>query len=82
MASPRRIGVLMAYNEGNPEVQASLAAFREALAKLGWTQGKNVQFENRWVGSDLSLMQQATKALKIWPVDNAVGNVGNKGLSS
>jgi putative ABC transport system substrate-binding protein len=31
----RRIGVLMAYAESDPEGQAWVAAFREALQKLG-----------------------------------------------
>ena len=35
----RRIGVLMSYEERNPVAQALLAAFLEALAKLGWSEG-------------------------------------------
>ena len=34
----RRIGMLMAYSEGDPEGKASVDAFRQELAKLGWTQ--------------------------------------------
>jgi putative tryptophan/tyrosine transport system substrate-binding protein len=37
----RRIGVLMAYAESVPEAQAWVAAFREGLQKLGWTEGRN-----------------------------------------
>src|SRR6516165_10500581 len=43
----RRIGVLMAYPEGDPEGTASVDAFRQELAKLGWTH--NIQIEVRWV---------------------------------
>ena len=32
----RRIGVLMAYAEGDKEAQAWMAAFRDGLEKLGW----------------------------------------------
>jgi hypothetical protein len=39
----RRIGVLMAYAESNLEGQANIAAFREALQKLGWTEGRNIR---------------------------------------
>src|SRR5215472_7490241 len=39
----RRIGVLMAYAENDREYQSHLAAFREELQKLGWTEGRNVQ---------------------------------------
>jgi putative tryptophan/tyrosine transport system substrate-binding protein len=35
----RRIDVLMAYAESDPEGQALVAAFREGLQKLGWTAG-------------------------------------------
>ncbi len=62
-ASLRRIGVLMQYEEDNPEAQATFAAFREALGKLGWTEGHNIKFENRWAASDLNRIQQAAKEL-------------------
>ena len=35
----RRIGVLMALSEGDPMAQARVAAFQQALAELGWTEG-------------------------------------------
>jgi len=34
----RRIGVLMNLAERDPEGQARIAAFREGLGKLGWTE--------------------------------------------
>ncbi|MGB9064625.1 MAG: hypothetical protein WCC80_14780, partial [Pseudolabrys sp.] len=34
----RRIGVLAGLAENDPEMQADLAAFREGLHKLGWTE--------------------------------------------
>src|SRR6516164_6278521 len=48
----RRIGVLMGV--GEPDNQASYAAFVEALQRLGWTDGRNVQIETRWAGSRAS----------------------------
>jgi ABC-type uncharacterized transport system substrate-binding protein len=42
------IGVLMGYAESDPTAQSQLAAFRGALAKLGWMEGKNLQIEIRW----------------------------------
>jgi putative tryptophan/tyrosine transport system substrate-binding protein len=62
-AEPRHLGILLSYEEGNPAAQRLLAAFREALAKLGWTEGKNIKFEYRWVGTDTNLMQSAAKEL-------------------
>jgi putative tryptophan/tyrosine transport system substrate-binding protein len=44
----RRIGMLMAYAETDREGQAFVAAFREALAKLGWAEGRNIQIDIRW----------------------------------
>ena len=44
----RRIGVLMAYAESAPEAQAWVAAFREGLQKLGWTEGRNIRIDIRW----------------------------------
>ena len=44
----RRIGVLMAFAESDPEAQAWIAAFREELQKLGWTEGRNIGIDIRW----------------------------------
>jgi putative ABC transport system substrate-binding protein len=59
----RRVGVMIGYQEGNREAEALVAAFREALAKLGWIEGQNVKFEDRWVGTDTNRMQQVAKEL-------------------
>ena len=44
----RLIGVLMPYAETDSTAQSWLAAFRAALAKLGWTEGSNIRIELRW----------------------------------
>jgi hypothetical protein len=41
-----RIGVLMAYAESDPEGQARVAAFREGLQKLGWTESRNIRIDS------------------------------------
>src|SRR5215831_14269242 len=38
----RRIGVLMGAVESDPARRSQLAAFRGALAKLGWREGSNL----------------------------------------
>ena len=59
----RRIGVLMAYAENDREYQSHLAAFREELQKLGWTEGHNVQIDYRWAALDLELMRRFAREL-------------------
>src|SRR5215468_5767878 len=58
-----RIGVLMAYAENDREYQGHLAAFREELQKLGWTEGRNVQFDYRWAALDPEVMRQFAREL-------------------
>src|SRR4029450_4601054 len=48
----RRIGVLAAYAENDPEAQAPGVAFRQALQGLGWTEGRNIAMEYRWGAGD------------------------------
>ena len=59
----RRIGVLMAYAESDPVGQSEVAAFRDALAKLGWTEGKNLRIELRWSGGDVDRIRTLAKEL-------------------
>jgi putative ABC transport system substrate-binding protein len=58
----RRIGVLMGYAESHPVGQAFVAAFREGLQKLGWSEGRNIRIDHRWE-PDVELMQQYAKEL-------------------
>jgi hypothetical protein len=44
----QRIGVLMGYAESDTEAQAFVAAFREALQQLGWTDSRNIRIDTRW----------------------------------
>jgi putative tryptophan/tyrosine transport system substrate-binding protein len=59
----RIIGVLMAYAENDREYQSHLAAFREELQKLGWTEGRNVQIDYRWAALDPELMRRFAREL-------------------
>jgi putative tryptophan/tyrosine transport system substrate-binding protein len=59
----RLIGVLMAYAESDSIAQSWLAAFRAALAKLGWTEGSNLRIELRWSGADADTMRTLAKEL-------------------
>jgi putative ABC transport system substrate-binding protein len=59
----RLIGVLMAYAESDSTAQSWLAAFRAALAKLGWTEGSNLRIELRWSADDADRMRTLAKEL-------------------
>jgi len=48
----RRIGVLMAHPEGDPEFQDYAGAFRDALRDLGWIEDRNIRFDFRWGALD------------------------------
>jgi putative ABC transport system substrate-binding protein len=59
----RRIGILMAFAESDPQAQGFVTAFREGLQKLGWTEGQNIQIDIRWGATDPALIQQFAKEL-------------------
>jgi putative ABC transport system substrate-binding protein len=48
----RRIGVLMAGDENDPLAKGRFSAFTQALAGLGWTDGRNLRMDLRWGGED------------------------------
>ena len=50
-----RIGVLMSTAEDDPEGQVRIAAFRQGLQKLGWTDSQNVRIDVRWTAGDPTL---------------------------
>jgi putative tryptophan/tyrosine transport system substrate-binding protein len=51
----RRIGVLINRAESDPEGQARLAAFRQALEQLGWNEGHNIRIDIRWGDDKIDL---------------------------
>ena len=53
----------MGYAESDPAVQSYLAAFRGALAKLGWTDGSNLRIELRWGAGDPDRIKSFAKEL-------------------
>jgi len=60
----RRIGVLMGFAENDSQTQAHIAAFRDGLQKLGWTESRNVRIDTRWATpAEANLMRQFAKEL-------------------
>jgi putative ABC transport system substrate-binding protein len=50
----RRIGVLIGLDENDPVLKTQLSAFAQALAGLGWADGRNVRMDLRWHGGDIN----------------------------
>lgn len=59
----RRIGVLMPFAEGDAAGQNLLTEFRDALAGLGWTAGRNVTFDYRWTAGSNDLVRTYAREL-------------------
>lgn len=59
----RRIGVLMPFASGDAEFEARVRAFRQELARLGWTEGVNVQFDERWTTDNMDRVRANAASL-------------------
>jgi putative ABC transport system substrate-binding protein len=59
----RRIGVLMPYDENDPLATTYLSTFTQALAGLGWTDGRNVPMDLRWGGDDINRIRALAQEL-------------------
>ena len=65
----RRIGVLTGLDENDPEGKRRLSAFTQALADLGWTDGRNVRIDPRWPGADINRIRALAQELVGLPPD-------------
>ena len=59
----RRIGVLVNVAADDPEAQTSIAAFKQALQQLGWSEGRNLRIDFRGAAGDPERMQAFAKEL-------------------
>jgi|SRR5271166_5494343 len=73
-AGLRRVGVLMAFDEKDPEPQAWLSGFKQGLAELGWTDGRNLRIDVRWAAGNLERMRVFAKKLVDLQPDVIVAN--------
>ena len=67
----RCIGVLMAI--AGPNAQSYATAFRDALTKLGWAEGRNLRTEVRWGAGDADKFRSFAKELVDLRPDAIVG---------
>jgi putative ABC transport system substrate-binding protein len=59
----RRIGLLMLGDENDPVWKPGVSAFTQALADLGWTDGRNVRMDLRWYGDDINRIRALAQEL-------------------
>ena len=72
----RRIGVLVASPADDAEFQARVAAFKEGLAQLGWTEGRNVRIDTRWATTNADDLRKHAAELAASTPDVLVGASG------
>jgi putative ABC transport system substrate-binding protein len=72
----RRIGVLIASTADDPEAQARIAAFAEALSQLGWTDGRNVRIDVRWATTNADGLRRHAAELAALGPDVIVAATG------
>jgi putative tryptophan/tyrosine transport system substrate-binding protein len=70
----RRIGVVMAYLDDDPNGQTQVAAFREQLGKLGWIEGRNLQIDFRYGADDPNRIREKARELLQLAPDLMVSN--------
>jgi putative ABC transport system substrate-binding protein len=59
----RRIGVLVAYDENDPEFQRRVSALIQGLANLDWTDGRNMRLDLHWAGGDNNRIRAVAQEL-------------------
>jgi len=64
----RVVAVLMPYPDNDAEVRARLAAARDEMRKLGWSEGENLRVEERWAGDNLARIEaDAAELIRLEP---------------
>jgi ABC-type uncharacterized transport system substrate-binding protein len=67
LGQARRVGVLMALAQGDPEAQLRAQAFEAGLRALGWVEGRNLRLDYRWVPDAARLSAQASELVGLAP---------------
>jgi putative ABC transport system substrate-binding protein len=62
-ARVRRIAVLVPFDENDPEQKRRLSAFTQALANLGWADGRNARMDIRWGRADINRIRALAQEL-------------------
>jgi len=59
----RRVSILMSAAESDKDAQLGVAAFRQTLDRLGWSEGRNLRIESRWGDADPARIAALAKEL-------------------
>jgi len=70
----RRVGVVMAYAESDPNGKLQVAALRERLQKLGWVERNNIIIDFRFAADDPKRIRALAKELLALGPDVMVAN--------
>jgi putative ABC transport system substrate-binding protein len=72
----RRVGILMPYAKGDAENEARVQALKQKLADLGWVQGRNIQFDERWTTDNMDAVRSQAASLMASNPDVVVATGG------
>jgi putative ABC transport system substrate-binding protein len=72
----RRVGILMPIPKTDSEYEIRVRAFRQELAKLGWTEGGNVQFDERWTTDNMDRVRAEATSLMASNPDAVIATGG------
>jgi putative ABC transport system substrate-binding protein len=77
----RRVGVLILYNETDPAGQLRYSVFTQALADLGWADGRNVRMDLHWGGADTNQIRAFARELVGLQPDVIVANAARAAVA-
>jgi putative tryptophan/tyrosine transport system substrate-binding protein len=69
-----RIGVLMGWDENDPQAKAGLSEFAQGLGELGWIDGRNMRIDVRWAAGSVSRARMDAKELVDLQLDVILAN--------
>ena len=59
----RRIDVIMALHEADPQAKVWLSRLTQGLSESGWADGRNLRMDVRWPGDNVDRMRTLAKEL-------------------
>jgi putative ABC transport system substrate-binding protein len=72
----RRVGILMPFAKGDDYNEALVQALKQKLEDLGWVQGRNLQFDERWTTDNMDRVRAQAASLMASHPDVVVANGG------